>query len=444
MGLKYIEPIKSIVLLLLVSLSVLFTFAIWNYSPNYEPMEKLQTVDISISEKKTIDEIIKPYKIITNLKDQILGSTDTEKIDRILTEMNTWDLSDLELVRQDMNKFDIAQILRQPSQMTFYFTGEVPMQVYDNVLLVDDINIPEASFNRLIIDWSQSTQAPVIHLLSEMSGLHYQMQVTLPNKTSFLRNVVDVGQSFDEYTEIDRGNAPFLAVPKDPIIAIGKTYYQEEIKPLRFRDALFSDPNAVRRNQVDSTHEEYGDDHAFMNIDTEIKRLNYVMPAVESQDFMLPSELLLNTIDFINEHGGWTDEFRYAYMNPYSRYVRFQLYVDGLPVFSDQSGMSEITETWGDDRVFKYIRPYYTLDVEIEQEQKKLELPSGVEVANALRESEELDFDMIEEITPGYYMIHDIDDELIILQPCWYYLIKDNWLRFTPEELQGGGMIGLE
>ncbi|ARF14315.1 YycH family regulatory protein [Sporosarcina ureae] len=442
MGLKYIETIKSIVLLLLVSLSVLFTLAVWNYSPNYEPMEQLQTVDISISEKKAIDEIIKPYKIITNLKDQVLGSTDTEKVDRILTEMNTWDLSDLHLVSQDMNKFDIAKILRQPSQMTFYFTGEVPMLVYDNVLLVDDVNIPEATFNRLVIDWGQSTQAPVIHLLSEMSGLHYQMQVTLPNKTSFLRNVVDVGQSFDEYAEIDRGNAPFLAVPKDPITVMRNTYYQEEINPLRFRDALFSDPNAVRRNLVDSTHEEYGDDHAFMNVDTEIKRLNYVMPAVESQEIAIPSELLLNTIDFINEHGGWTDEYRYAYMNPISRYVRFQLYVDGLPVFSDQSGTSEITETWGNQRVFKYIRPYYTLDVNIEPVEETL--PSGVEVAEALRESEELDFDLIEEITPGYYMIRDVERKLIILQPCWYYLIKGNWLRFAPEELQGGDKIGLE
>ncbi|PIC77245.1 hypothetical protein CSV74_06240 [Sporosarcina sp. P19] len=442
MGLKYIETIKSIVLLLLVSLSVLFTLAVWNYSPNYEPMEQLQTVDISISEKKAIDEIIKPYKIITNLKDQVLGSTDTEKVDRILTEMNTWDLSDLHLVSQDMNKFDIAKILRQPSQMTFYFTGEVPMLVYDNVLLVDDVNIPEATFNRLVIDWGQSTQAPVIHLLSEMSGLHYQMQVTLPNKTSFLRNVVDVGQSFDEYAEIDRGNAPFLAVPKDPITVMRNTYYQEEINPLRFRDALFSDPNAVRRNLVDSTHEEYGDDHAFMNVDTEIKRLNYVMPAVESQEIAIPSELLLNTIDFINEHGGWTDEYRYAYMNPISRYVRFQLYVDGLPVFSDQSGTSEITETWGNQRVFKYIRPYYTLDVNIEPVQETL--PSGVEVAEVLRESEELDFDLIEEITPGYYMIRDVERKLIILQPCWYYLIKGNWLRFAPEELQGGDKIGLE
>ncbi|ARD48372.1 hypothetical protein SporoP37_09480 [Sporosarcina sp. P37] len=442
MGLKRIETIKSIVLLLLVSLSVLFTVTIWNYSPNYEPLEQSQTVDISISKKKTIDEIIKPYKLLTHLKDQVLGSVNTEKIDTILAEMNTWHLSNLQLVSQDMNKADIARVLRQPSQMTLYFPGEVPMLVYDNVLLVDDTSIPEATFNRLVIDWSRSTQAPVIHMLSEISGLHYQAQVTLPNKTSFLRNVVDVGQSFEEYAEIDRGNATFLAVPKNPVKVTRNTYYQEEINPLRFRDALFSDPNAVRRSQVDPTHEEYGDDHAFMNVNTEIKRLSYVMPAVESQEIAIPSELLLNTIDFVNEHGGWTDEFRYAYMNPISRYVKFQLYAEGLPVFSEHSGTNEITETWGDNRVFKYIRPYYSLDVNIEA--VKEELPSGVEVAEALRESEELDFELIEEITPGYFMIHDVEKKLIILQPCWYYLIKDNWLRFMPGDLQGGGSSGLE
>ncbi len=439
---KYIEPIKSIVLLLLVLLSVVFTLVVWNYSPNYEQKEQLQTVDISIAEKKTIDEIIKPYKVLANLKNQVLGSVDPEKISRILGEMNMWSLTDLQLVSQDVDKLDMAKILRQPSQMTLYFPGEVPMLVYDNVLLLDDINIPEATFNRLVIDWSQSTQSPVIHLLSEASGLHYQAQVELPNRTNFLRNVVDVGQSFDQYAEIDRGNAPFLAVPKDAVKVTRNRYYQQEIAPISFRNALFSDPKAVRRNQVDPDHEEYRDDHALMNVDTEIKRLNFVMPTAESQEFAIPSELLLSTIDFVNEHGGWTDEFRYTYMNPISRYVRFQLYVDGLPVYSDRSGTNEITQTWGDSRVFQYIRPYYTFDINLESIQE--ELIPGVEVAELLRASDEIDFDLVEEITPGYYMDRETEHDVINLKPYWYYLIKDNWIRFSPEESIGGGRIGLE
>ncbi|MDV6378803.1 two-component system activity regulator YycH [Sporosarcina sp. GW1-11] len=443
MGLKYVETVKSIVLLLLVVLSIMFTFTVWNFSPNYEPMEQMQTVDISIAEKKTIDEIIKPYKIITNLKDQVLGSVEASKINTILSEMGNWEISDFHLINQKLSKLEIAQLLQRPSQMTLYFPGEVPILVYDNVLLMSDTNIPESTFNRLIIDWSQSTQLPTLHFVSEANGLHYQAQITLSNKSSFLRNVVDVGQSFNEYAEIDRGNAPLLAVPKDPVSTTRNTYYQEEINPRSFRDALFTDPNAVKRSQVDSSHEEYGDDHAFMSVNMKTKMLNYVMPAAESQEIAIPSELLLNTIDFINEHGGWTDEFRFTYMNPISRHVEFQLYVDGLPVYSDQSETNKITQKWGESRVFKYIRPYYTLDVNVEKVEE--ELPSGIDVAEALKNSDELNFDLIDEITVGYYLIHDENRNLLILQPCWYYLIKDNWFRFTPAQYSGGGeQFGLE
>ncbi|GKV67334.1 MULTISPECIES: YycH family regulatory protein [unclassified Sporosarcina] len=444
MGLKYIETIKSIVLLLLVILSVMFTFTIWTFSPNYEQMEQSQTVDISIAEKKTIDQIIKPYKVITNLKDQVLGSVETSKIETILSEMSTWHVTDLQLVSTDLTKFDVAKVLRQPSQMSLYFSGEVPMLVYDNVLLMDDANIPEATFNRLVIDWSQSTQMPLVHFLSEAGGVHYQAQVNLQSRSNFLRNVLDVGQSFDEYAEIDRGNAPFLAVPKNPVMTTRNTYLQQEIDPLVFRDALFSDPKAVRRNQVDSIHYEYGDNHALMNLNTKTKLLTFSnMPATESQEPAIPSELLLNTIDFVNEHGGWTDDFRYDYMNPLSRRVKFQLYADGLPVYSDQSETNEITQKWGESGVYQYIRPYFTL-LDFKDEKVEEELLPGVEVAEELRESEELDFDLIEEISVGYYMIRDEDQGLITLQPCWYYLIKDNWFRFMPEETQGGGQIGLE
>ena len=58
------------------------------------------------------------------------------------------------------------------------------------------------------------------------------------------------------------------------------------------------------------------DNHAMMNVDTEKKTLNMFHPTAESRELAIPSELLLNTINFVNEHGGWTDEFRYTYMDP--------------------------------------------------------------------------------------------------------------------------------
>ena len=74
MGLKYIEIVKSIILLLLIAMSILFTFAIWTYTPSYETSEHLPTVDISIAKRMSIDEIIKPYKAVFNFDEKLTGT----------------------------------------------------------------------------------------------------------------------------------------------------------------------------------------------------------------------------------------------------------------------------------------------------------------------------------------------------------------------------------
>lgn len=51
MGLKYIEQVKSVVLVLLILLSFSLTFAIWTYSPVIQSNEGT-TVDIAIAEKR--------------------------------------------------------------------------------------------------------------------------------------------------------------------------------------------------------------------------------------------------------------------------------------------------------------------------------------------------------------------------------------------------------
>ena len=78
-------------------------------------------------------------------------------------------------------------------------------------------------------------------------------------------------------------------------------------------------------------HEELADNRALMNVYTDKKVLKYTSLTAESRELAIPSELLLDTINFVNEHGGWTNEFRLAYMDPKTRTVRFRLFLNGLP-----------------------------------------------------------------------------------------------------------------
>lgn len=445
MGLKYIEPVKSIILLLLVLLSVTFTFSIWTYSPQLAAIEQSPTVDISIGDRKQVKDIVKPYKFLIKYEERLKGTTEQKQVDNVLKEMGTWKVSRLVREPNEMNKAQMKVFLEQPNQFTLYFQGEVPLPVYDKILPIEDIHLhDEFSFDRLIVRWNPKEIAFEAHFINRATGVRYHGKISSDYTMESYRNIVIAGENLTSYTEVSVQDPIYLAVPTEPIKMVRSTYYQEELSPTRFRDALFNDPNAVRRSQVDATHEEFGDDHALLVVNTESKMLNFAHPAALSREpAEYPSELLNDVIDSINEHGGWTDSYRFSYINPYSRYVKFQLFIYGYPVFSETpgTGTTEIAQYYGENRVFRYIRPYYTLEVSLTDE---IELPSGTDIANELMQLDTLDFGMVEDITTGYMMRHDLEKQTFVMEPAWYYLIKGNsWIRYTPE--QGGGeQIGLE
>lgn len=444
MGLKYIEPIKSIILLLLVLLSITFTFSIWTYSPKLAVIEQSPTVDISIGDRKQVEDIIKPYKFLIKYDDRLKGTTEQKQIDNVLREMDSWKVSQLVREPNEMNKGQMKIFLEQPNQFTLYFQGEVPLPVYDEILPIEDVHLPEFSFDRLVVKWNPKEIAFEVHFINRATGVHYHGRISPEDTMESYRNIVLEGENLPSYTEVNVQGPVYLAVPTEPIKMNRSTYYQEEISPTRFRDALFNDPNAVRRSQVDATHEEFGDDHALMVVNTESKMLNFAHPAALSRDpAEYPSDLLNDVIDSINEHGGWTASYRFSYINSYSRYVRFQLFINGYPVFGEtqNTGTTEIAQYYGENRVFRYIRPYYALEVGVDDE---MELPSGTDIANELMQLDNLDFGMVEDITTGYMMRHDLEKQTFVMEPAWYYLIKgSNWIRYTPEQ-DGGEQIGLE
>lgn len=444
MGLKYIEPIKSIILLLLVLLSVTFTFSIWTYSPRLDTIEQSPTVDISIGARKQVEDIIKPYKFLIKYDESFRGTTEQNRIDHIVREMGTWKVSQLALEPNEMNKGQMKSFFEQTNQFTLFFQGEVPLPVYDEILPIEDVQLPEFRFDRLVVRWNPKEISFEAHFINRATGIHYRGKIAASDTMKSYRQIILEGENLPSYAEVNVSESVYLAVPTEPVKMLQSTYIQEEISPTRFRDALFNDPNAVRRSQVDSTHEEFGDDHALLGVNTETKMLNFAHPAALSSDpAAYPSDLLIDVIDSINEHGGWTDSYRFSYINPTSRYVKFQLYIHGYPVFSEPpvTGTTEIAQYYGENRVYRYIRPYYTLGMLLMTDE--IVLPPGTDIVNELQKVENLDFGTVEEVTTGYMMKHDLERRIFIMEPAWYYYAKGNWVRYTPE--QGGSeQIGLE
>lgn len=394
-----------------------------------------------IAEKRNIEDVIKPYKLLFHFEEEFRGTLDTAEISRVVNELRDWTITDLTLEDPDFNADKLDTFMRNRDRFTLLFHGEIPFSIYDTILGIEDLNIPEDTFDRIIVDWRTAGSSMDIHFISKMNNLRYSAKIEGFDAQHFNSSLIQKGRGYGEYAEINYEEAPFIAVPVDPLEFVSTTYYQNEVSPSQFREALFSDPNAVRNSQTGYNREEFKDDHALMTIDTAKKTLTFVNPGAKSEEIVIPSELFLNTFDFINEHGGWTDEFRLMYVNPRSRYVKFQLFAHGLPVFSENTS-TNIEQVWGEDQIYQYMRPYYILDLIHPETETKL-LSSGVEVAEMLIESDTIDFSLIEEIAPGYFMNQGDIHNLFILEPSWFFMVNDTWIRFSPEKF-GGEKVGLE
>lgn len=136
----------------------------------------------------------------------------------------------------------------------------------------------------------------------------------------------------------------------------------------------------------------------------------------------------------MNEHGGWTDDYRYAEMSVYEKKLTFRLFVDNYPVFNE-NGMTVVTQNWGEEEVSEYKRPYFTLTISLPS-QTKVELPAGETVLEYLLSDKGFNPKLLQDLVLGYRLSLDTtDDNLVVLEPTWYYLYGGAWLPFDMEEV---------
>lgn len=439
---KYIEQVKSVVLILLILFSLTLTFAIWTYSPVI-PTDEGTTVDISIAEKKKIEDVIKPYRMIVSQEDGLKGTFVSKPIESVLDNMKDWEIQEIELANNKVELTQINDYINTPNRASFFFTADVPFEILGNILNFADQTFPDSSFNRLIIDWNENIPDQMImYFINTSQQKLYTATADNLNISGFTNRMVKHAENMQVYNEIIKADNLSLYVSSMPENIISYTYSIKEIGTDKFKDALFNNPSLVRSNPSTSG-QQYSDDSALMSVDFSYKILSYVHPASENENPMNAADLIQNSLRFVNEHNGWTDDYRYSRMNADSRQINYQLYFDGLPVFSRDT-TTEISQKWGTDRVYQYLRPLYTLNVAIPFETREVKVASGQSIYNFLSTATDINLSNIDDIITVYYLSQSENQSShFTLEPAWYYLESGSWILISPD-LLGGEKFGLE
>ncbi|WP_042478427.1 YycH family regulatory protein [Bacillus ndiopicus] len=442
---KYIEHIKSVILFLLVILSLVLTFLAWSYKPKYQTIEDIQIEHIALGEPKALNRVVKPYRLLFKDEENFTGTTSTTVIDTLMDEFSSMEANDLTLINHNLADDKLNEMLRAQDRMILFFQADIPMPTFASILpFHDKDNIPETTFNRVVIDWSRLAATDQLQFLfiSSNNRTMYRSFVKVNNKTSFQRNIIDRAVQFDSYMEIERTDATSLYVLTNPTEINPYAYLVESISIELLKKILFIDPNIVQRNIESAQSEKYTDDMSLMRLDIQNQSIHYVYPPAESISPIAASILMKDSIDFLNEHGGITADYRFAAMNYQKHVTEYQMFFNGLPVYSDTT-LTRISTTWGDNRIFRYRRPYYMLDTPIPADKAAKELASGPRTIDYIQTTLKEDINEVEDLVIGYYLVHDAEADLFTLEPSWFMLTENGWERLTFERV-GGDEYGLE
>lgn len=445
---KYVEHVKTIVLFLLIFLSLALTFSIWTFTPDFEEIDTASTVEMDLGVSKTVEQVIKPHKVLYHSADETTGTIEQQKIDLLLNTMKKWEINEIVEVQEGASPALLANFMHDSNRSVLYYPAPVPFPVLGSIIQIRDEGLLEASFDRLVIVWEEPDQPNfTLYFINSRSGRIHKGTTTISDLEQFQSKIINPAfADFDTYTTLEEIGTLPVYVPENTKDIDTYRYLLESIAEQKFVDGLFETPSRVT-SSGDLANREYSDDSdALMKFEDSKKSVRYVQPEAQTSDPAIPSELIFDTVEFINGHNGWSNDYRYFNIEPLNQKIDYRLYLNNFPVFST-SFADSLELTWGiedtEEQIFRYYRPYYML--EPLGDPRPVELASGSSVLHAITHVKGLKLETVTDVIVGYEMTRDEKDpdRLIILKPAWFYKANGKWTPLSDEEL-GGDQFGLE
>ncbi|KAB2330287.1 YycH family regulatory protein [Bacillus mesophilum] len=440
------ENIKNIILVILVVLSGVLTWTLWTYQPNLELLENLKTLkEEPIGPTNEFSKLVLPEKVVYHYpNNEHYGTVDIGEINKTINEIKEWNLTDFEDRSSEADV--LISSMYEPGNTVITYPDNVPIEQYQNVIAIDEEVVLTFDFDHIVINSNNlDREDGIVYFISKKSNTVYQSHVRASLVQSFKDKYFEnsiFNENFSEYFRYQPSAGTTIFIPSGERQLVKYQYLSEEFDSDRFKNLLFSEPTIVQKN-VQSTMEEFTDSSSLLRVMHDSNTISYINFDTSTEWSPVDSSLLSESIDYVNSHGGWTDNYRYDSFDQASNRVVFRQYeLNGYPIFSDSSSKSTVQVSWSQGKFREYRRSNFSFDAPL-SDHIKVDLPSGESVVNHLESLEGIELDQLEDIAIGYKMTKDPQTKLIYLDPSWYYLYGGNWIMLSMEET-GGINRGLE
>lgn len=431
-----LETFKSLVLTMLVGLSLILTYSLWTFQPNYDryksDLQYVSEVDLG-GDLATKKSIIKPHMMILHMHGETFGFKQPSIGQHLFS-----DLQDYTLTNFTISEHDQEILAEESNLLEIMFPEGIPLEVIKNLFVLEDtdISLPQWTFNMIYLTFDEDRTQIDVHFLSTDEEEQASFVIESTRAIMNLWSTVTKEENIEPYFLVE-DISPRIYLPVNHQHVQTRTLAIERIAPSKLVDALFSNPALVSPNAGEAY---FTDGQRGMRILNDQKSIEYINPIQSGYDRMEKLTLLDESISKINDHAGWTNDFYLDTIVSSLNQVIYRMHYDDYPIFH-QGDLSIIEHQWRQNDVYKYKRPIFYLKNSFGG--NDVTLPSGQEVMQYLRDQLEENIQNVRSLRMGYNLVYaDSEPYSITLEPAWFMDYNGQWqmIRMIEPDFEERGL----
>lgn len=424
-----LEKLKTITLIFLFTLSLVLTYFLWTFQPNYEQLHNLETVEkVTLAAERSLSEVFMPIQLFHHTDDTHRGMYNLDYLKPFYDQL--LEATFVNFATHSLNN-QLNDIINTEKSIEFVYADGISMEVFHQLF----------DFNR---EKPMLTHVDRIVLFEQMRGNRVKtfawfisneknsyIEAEIKNQTfqAYLDLVEKHKKNFHDVEPLNIGsNRVPIFFPTEEIVTQRVHAYPAPIPELELTSALFPDPSLVRESYHENDIRSYTDGNRELKLYLHANYLTFINPTRRGDQSTVQEESpILQTHRFVNSHGGFTEPFTFMSVSEqpdHKTQVEFRLTFKGYPAFD--SRIAQMKVIWQQQEVFEYERATETLSDSITYlEPESLTLLSAEQLLDSIQQSMMIDKHEIENITLGYTVSNY--DDYIVFTPNWYIFYRDNW-----------------
>lgn len=441
------EHTKSIMLTFLILLSLGLTWNLLNFQPNYD---KTGTNDIlqgvSSAPEKSISSVIMPNRVFIQENSRYYLNFDSSIRENPFTFLQDAEITKLKNISNEIDRENLVDFIYKDDQVVWEYSNEVPFSIYNNIVSFDKKYADILFFDRVIIPVKNDTKVETIYFVSTVNETVYRGRIIDGDSSKFKEYIKKVKNDVPELFKFKLNNKHTVFLPTKSSTAYAVTHLTKTIEADIFKKHLFPRPDSVKHDVKDN-EVIFTDGTRVLKANYTYQSLDLRKPNISNESFLEGGQLIIDAINFVNSHKGFTDQYLFEDSDNSTGQVKFRMHLNDLPIYSVYDNVT-IEVQKSNEGIESYKRPLYDLQ-QYRLEKEEVTLPSGYDVIDKIASANHINISEIDDIFIGYNLGSSVTNNLtrvVELEPVWFVSYKNK--TYTLEELttkeKEGIRVGLE